>query len=174
MSQSGSLNNLTPPPGTTLFLEGDQGGQVGPNGGGVIFVLGGDNISTIGSPGTNTITINSGETPYTVTTIDETPTLIATVTVTAGTSINISCNFTAVQADFSTAIGGNGFNVARNNGGGAQLSGGAGGHQSVIENTAGFPGISFGTSGNNVQVFVIGVAATTFDWRMVVSTLASS
>lgn len=174
MSQAGVLNKNIPAPGTTLYLEGDTGGQVAPNGSGIIFVLGGDNISTIGSPGTNTITINSGETPYTVTTTNATPTLIATIAVTAGTSVTISCNFTAIQDDFSTAIGGNGFNVARNNGGGAQLSGGAGGHQSVIDNSAGFPGISFGVSGNNVEIFVVGVAATTYDWRMVVSTLASS
>lgn len=173
MSQAGSLNQLMPAPGTTLFLEGDVGGQVGPNGGGIIFVVGGDNISTVGNPGTNTITINSGEVAYTVTTTNATPTLIATIPVAPSTSSTISCNFTAIQDDFSTAIGGNGFNVAYNSGGGAALSGGFG-HQSVIDNSGGFPGISFGVSGNNVQIFVEGVAATTYNWRMIVSTLTSS
>lgn len=171
MSQSGSLNNLTPPPGTTLFLETDDSVQVPPNGGGIIFVLGGDNISTVGNAGTNTVTINAGETPYTVTTTDATPTLIASVTLGMGRCSTISCQFVALEDDSSTAIGGNAFTVGRNAGGGAQLSGGAGGHQSIIENTDGDPEIQFGTSGNDVQIFVVGVAARTYDWKMTVSTL---
>lgn len=171
MSQAGSLNQLMPPPGSMLFLEGDTGGAVGPDGSGVIFVVGGTNISTVGSPGSNTITINAGESPNDVTTTDDTPTLIATVTIASGRATNISCNFIALELDSSTAIGGSAFTVARNAGGGAQLSGGAGGHQNIIDNSAGFPEITFGTSGNDVQIFVTGVAATTYDWRMVVSTL---
>lgn len=170
MSQAGSINQLMPAPGTTLFLEGDLGGQVGPNGGGVIFVVGGTNISTVGDPGTNTITINSGETPYDVTTTNATPTLIATITVANGTASTITCQFIALQNTFASTIGGTAFTVARNAGAGAILAGGAGGHQSIIDDSGGFPGISFGTSGNDVEIFVTGVAATTYDWRMVVST----
>jgi len=171
MSQAGSVNQLMPPPGTMLFLEGDVGGSVGPDGGGIIFVVGGTNISTIGNPGTNTITINAGETPYDVTTVDATPTLIAAVTVAVGTAVNIDCNFVAIQDTFATAIGGSAFNVARNVGAGAVLAGGAGGHQNLIDDSGAFPAISFVVSGNDVEIFVIGVAATTYDWRMVVSTL---
>lgn len=171
MSQAGSVNQLMPPPGTTLFLEGDVGGSVGPDGGGVIFVVGGTNISTIGNPGTNTITINAGETPYDVTTVDATPTLIATVTVAAGTASNINCSFIALQDTFATTIGGTAFTVARNVGAGAVLAGGAGGHQNIIDDSAGFPEITFGVSGNDVEIFVTGVAATTYDWRMLVSML---
>lgn len=171
MSQSGTINKNMPAPGTTLFLQPDIGGNVGPDGSGVIFVLGGTNISTTGNPGTNTITINAGETPYDVTTVDAIPTLIASITIGAGNATNISCNFIAIENDSSTAIGGTAFTVARNAGGGAQLSGGAGGHQNIIDNSGGFPEITFGTAGNDVQIFVTGVAATTYDWRMVVSTL---
>lgn len=171
MSQSGIIGMLTPPPGTTLFLEGDSGGQVAPNGSGVIFVLGGTNISTVGTPGSNTITINTTQTYYTVTTTDATPTLIASVTIGMGHCSTISCQFVALEDDSSTAIGGTAFTVGRNAGGGAQLSGGAGGHQSVIENTDGDPEIVFGTSGNDVQIFVVGVAARTYDWKMSLSTI---
>lgn len=171
MSQAGSVNQLMPPPGTTLFLEGDLGGPVAPDGGGIIFVVGGTNISTIGTPGSNTITINAGETPNDVTTVDATPTLIATVTIAAGTAKNISCTFIAIQNTFATSIGGTAFNVARNVGVGAVLAGGAGGHQNIIDDSAGFPEITFGVSGNDVEIFVTGVAATTYDWRMLVSTL---
>lgn len=170
MSQAGSVNQLIPPPGTMLFLEGDLGGPVAPDGGGVIFVVGGTNISTIGTPGSNTITINAGETPYDVTTTNAVPTLIATITIANGTATNIACSFIAIQDTFATTIGGTAFTVARNAGAGAILAGGAGGHQNVIDDSAGFPEITFVTSVNDVEIFVTGVAATTYDWRMSVST----
>lgn len=171
MSQAGKLNDLTPPPGTTLFLETEDSVQVPPNGSGVIFVVGGSDIITSGNAGTNTVTINSALTPYDVTTTDDTPTLIATVTVDAGHAKLISCQFLALENVFFSAIGGNSFIVGRNIGLGAVLVGGAGGHQSIVYDSGGFPRITFGTSGSDVQIFVIGVAATTYNWRMLVNTL---
>ena len=171
MSQSGALNNLTPAPGTTLFLEADDGAQVPPNAGGVIFVVGGTNISTEGDVGTNTITINAGETPLDVTTVDATPTLIAFATIAAGSAVNVSCTFIAIQDTFASAIGGSAFSIVRNAGVGAVLVGGAGGHQNIIDDSNGFPGIDFAVLGNDIQIFVTGVAATTYNWRIVVSEL---
>lgn len=58
MSQSGP-NNSRHAPGVVEFLEGDTGGPVAPNGSNIIFLLGdGINITTVGSPGTNTITFS--------------------------------------------------------------------------------------------------------------------
>lgn len=57
MSQAGKFNTNTPAPGTVLFLEGNSGGQVGPDGSGIIHVVGdGTTITIAGNPGTNTLT----------------------------------------------------------------------------------------------------------------------
>lgn len=172
MSQAGILNRNVPTPGEILFIEGDSGGPVAPNGSDVIFLVGGPNVTVDGNPGTHTLTINAGGISYTATTTDATPTLIALVGVLADSSVTINCNFTAIQDDASTAIGGTAFIVGRNDGT-AHLVGGTGGHQSVIDNSSGFPGVSFGVSGSDIEIFVIGVAATTYNWRMLVSTLSS-
>lgn len=164
MSQSGKLNDLTPPPGTTLFLEGDSGGQVAPDGSGTIFVIGGPNVEVVGTPLNNTLTINADGPSATIQTVDATPTLIASVTIDAGFAYMITTSFVALEDDQSTALGGTAFTVARNAGGGAQLSGG--GHQNIITNTPGNPEVTFATAANTVQIFVTGAAATILDWRV--------
>jgi hypothetical protein len=59
MSQSGTYGLNKPAPGTTQFIEGNGGGEVGPNAEGVIFILGAGNISVTGNPGDNTLTITT-------------------------------------------------------------------------------------------------------------------
>lgn len=172
MSQSGKLNDLTPPPGTTLFLEGDVGGQVAPDGSGTIFVIGGDDVTTVGNLSPNTLTIFVDGTEATVQTTDATPTLIATVAIPSGLAIVINMSFVALENDLSTALGGNAFAVARNAGGGAQLSGGV--HQSIIGNTPGIPQITVAANAGNVDIFVTGAAATVLNWRMFIKTLEST
>jgi hypothetical protein len=47
--------------GEVLFLQGDTGGEVGPNGSGVINLIGGGTITVMGNAGDNTLTIaNTG------------------------------------------------------------------------------------------------------------------
>lgn len=58
MSQSGVMSNGGSGPGVLTFLEGDSGGPVAPNGSNIIFVLGGSGLTTVGNPGSSTITIN--------------------------------------------------------------------------------------------------------------------
>jgi hypothetical protein len=58
MSQAGRYLPSTPAPGTVLFLEGNTGGAVGPDVTGTIFVVGAGNIETVGTPLTDTITVN--------------------------------------------------------------------------------------------------------------------
>jgi hypothetical protein len=48
----------TPGAPDVQFLEGNSGGEVGPNGSGVINVVGTGNITVTGNPGTNTLTIS--------------------------------------------------------------------------------------------------------------------
>jgi hypothetical protein len=48
----------TPAPGTVLFLEGNTGGQVGPDVTGTIFVVGSGDINVAGSPLSDTLTIS--------------------------------------------------------------------------------------------------------------------
>jgi len=52
--------------GAVLTLTGNSGGAVGPDGGGNINVLGGTNTTVVGTPGTNTLTINVNTTSQTV------------------------------------------------------------------------------------------------------------
>jgi len=56
MSQAGALD-IAGPLGVVEFLEGNTGGPVGPDASNVIFVVGQGNISVVGNPGTNTLTI---------------------------------------------------------------------------------------------------------------------
>jgi hypothetical protein len=57
MSQAGQFQAGTVLPDIET-LTGDSGGAVGPNGAGNINMVGGSNITTVGTPGTNTLTIN--------------------------------------------------------------------------------------------------------------------
>lgn len=48
----------TPAPGTVLFLEGNTGGQVGPDITGTIFIVGSGDVNVAGSPLSDTLTIS--------------------------------------------------------------------------------------------------------------------
>lgn len=56
MSQAGALSSGAFP-GVITFLEGNTGGAVGPDGSGIIHVIGSGTISVSGNAGTNTLTI---------------------------------------------------------------------------------------------------------------------
>jgi hypothetical protein len=67
MSQAGTFNQGggPTPPGTVLFLEGDLGGDVGPDGSGVIHVIAGNatnnagsSVLILGNPGINTLRLD--------------------------------------------------------------------------------------------------------------------
>ncbi len=57
MSQIGQFTSSTPAVTPVLFLQGNTGGAVGPDGAGVIYVVGSGNITVSGNAGTNTETI---------------------------------------------------------------------------------------------------------------------
>jgi hypothetical protein len=58
MSQSGTYGSGGGGAGTVQFLAGNSGGNVGPDGLGVINVVGSGSIDIIGNPGTNTLTVS--------------------------------------------------------------------------------------------------------------------
>ena len=59
MSQAGKINDtVSPGSGAVLFLEGNTGGAVPPDGSGLIHVIGDGDTTVTGSPGTNTLTID--------------------------------------------------------------------------------------------------------------------
>jgi len=58
MSQGGSFNDNSALPDVET-ITADSGGAVGPDAAFNIDILGGTNVTTVGNPGTNTITINT-------------------------------------------------------------------------------------------------------------------
>ena len=67
MSQAGIKVNVGPGSGLVRYLEGNNGGLVGPNAAQTIFVLGGNNITVSGNPGTFTETFSvTGNTNHSV------------------------------------------------------------------------------------------------------------
>lgn len=77
----------TPAPGTVLFLEGNTGGQVGPDVTGTIFVVGSGDINVAGSPLSDTLTISITPGSF-ITTVDGNSGHASgsTITLTTGTS----------------------------------------------------------------------------------------
>lgn len=64
MSQAGPLS-AGAFPGVITFLEGNTGGPVGPDGGGIINVIGAGTITVTGNAGTNTLTITDMDSAWT-------------------------------------------------------------------------------------------------------------
>lgn len=58
MSQVGILGGGGSGSSPILFLQGNTGGDVGPNGTGEIFLLGTGGVAIAGNPGTNTLTVS--------------------------------------------------------------------------------------------------------------------
>lgn len=162
MSQSGILS-VGGSPAVVLNLEGDTGGPVGPSGN-IIFIEGGPGISVAGNPATSTLTINSLGTEATVQTTDATPTLLYSLTLSASQAALVTVTVVAPQDDYSSSIGGTALaNVRRAAAGGAVVAGGP--HSNLINDTGGTPEVTFSASGNDIEIYVTGVGATTYNWR---------
>lgn len=71
MSQAGPLS-AGAFPGVIQFLEGNTGGPVGPDGAGIINVIGAGTISVTGNAGTNTLTITDMDTAWTSVSLSQT------------------------------------------------------------------------------------------------------
>lgn len=163
MSQSGALSAAGGGGTDLLELTGDTGGVVSPDINGNINIVGQSGIITVaGNPGTNTLTINvDGNSQVSVQTTDATPTLLASVTIAANESATVSISVIAPQSTYASTIGGNLTVVARNDGGGTTIVGNQG---NLLFDSAGAPAMTFSGSGTNLNIYVTGVAATTYDW----------
>jgi hypothetical protein len=156
--------------GAVDFLTGNVGGPVGPTGNN-IFVLGNSTIETVGNPGASTITIyDNSKIVEQVTTVDATPTSLVDYPVPLNGSITLSLLLTASDNTQSQGVAGTLVAGARRAGAGPTL--------------IGVPTVSlsqdFGTpvnvnaviSGNNLEIQVIGVAATTITWKGLISIIS--
>lgn len=163
MSQSGSLSAAGGGGIDLLELTGDTGGVVNPDVNGNINIVGQSGVITVaGNPGTNTLTINiDGTSQFSVQTTDATPTLLATVPVAANEAVTVSISVIAPQSTYATAIGGNLTVVARNSGGGTTIVGNQG---NLLFDSGGAPAMTFAGAGTNLNIYVTGVGAMTYDW----------
>lgn len=163
MSQSGALSAAGGGGTDLLELTGDTGGIVHPDINGNINIIGQSGAITVtGNPGTHTLTIEvDGTSQVSVQTTDATPTLLTSVALAANESVTVSISIIAPQSTYASTIGGNLTVVARNSGAGATIVGNQG---NLLYDSAGAPAVTYMGSGTNVNIYVTGVAATTFNW----------
>lgn len=166
MSQTGSYSSAAPaPPGTVTALQGNTGGPVGPNGSGIINVVGTGNLTVTGNPGTFTETISQNNF------VSGTTTTVGAVT---GNVITFPLGATpgvytvdTIIAGFSTAGGtlGTGYAIVgavRTDGAIGTITGQAPDHFEEGALSAGTAALV--VSGNNLIVQVTGTAGFTIDW----------
>lgn len=166
MSQTGSYSSASPaPPGTVTALQGNTGGPVGPNGSGIINVVGTGNLTVTGNPGTFTETIS--QTNF----VSGTTTTSGAVT---GNVITFPLGSTpgvytvdVMIAGFTTSGGplGTGYTIVgtvRTDGATATLTGQAPDHFEEGALSAGSADLV--ASANNLIVQVTGTAGYNIDW----------
>jgi hypothetical protein len=170
MSQSGSLGDGTGITGPILTLAGDTGGDVHPDVGGNIDVLGGQGITVTGTPGTHTLSIAiTGTTTATVQTINATPTLLTAIAIASNKAAEITVSVISPQSTYATAIGGRITCIARNAGAGAIVVGAPQGN--LIYDASGSPAMTFVAAAGNININVTGVAATVYNWSAVIQVI---
>ena len=161
-----------PGSGVVLFLEGDNPVAVGPDGTGVIHVIGSPGVTVTGNAGAHTLTIATLGVQAIVTTNDATPTTIYTVPVPiGGQGVLITVNVIATEAAYAGMVSGVVYGSARNAGAGAIIAGAE--VPILMTDIAGPPTVTFNAVGNNIQVVVVGVAATTINWKAFINTITN-
>ncbi len=170
MSQITTNINSIGPAGPIVTLEGNSGGAVPPNGAGNIFVVGSASsfVNVTGNPGTNTLTIELlNQQVAVVTTTDATPTALFSFPVVAGRAVTIKVDVIAAVDDYSAAFGGSASVVGSRTLVGTPTI--TAFDNSFNEGIPGNPDVSFIVVGNSIQFMVIGVAATTINWKGVLT-----
>lgn len=157
--------------GTVVTLTGNTGGAVSPNGAGNIDILGGagTGITVAGTPASNLLTIDFSGATYEVTTINATPAAIFTYTLADLNAVTISAQVVAAYADYSQGFGGTYETVATRNDAviaGAKIKAN---NDLTFGSFPGGSGIAFGESGNDIVFTVTGVAATTINWKVIIT-----
>lgn len=99
MSQAGTLNDISSL-GAILFIEGNTGGEVGPNGAGIINIVGAGTISVTGNSATNTLTISDADAAWT--SVSASQSMISNMgyfVVSPGGAVVLTLPATSVQGD---------------------------------------------------------------------------
>jgi hypothetical protein len=170
MSQSGTYEAGNPGALDIQFIQGDAGGPVGPNGGGIIFLESENTLLTFidGVPGTNTLTITlQGTDQATVQTVDATPNvLLYDLPLDPNSAVSMVCEVIGAQDTYAQVCSGIVQCSARRVGGGAILVGAP----LYLNTSDNFALADFGirVSGNNMQLVVLGEAATTINWSAII------
>lgn len=170
MSQAGLLGTGGGS-GLVLALEGDNAVVVGPDGGGIIYIVGGPGVVVDGNAGTHTLTINTLGSEYTLTTNDGAPHTIATIAVPVNSGIFFTVNVIATENAYGDIYGGVFYQVARNAGAGAVVD--ALPVSQTVKDFAGDPDITFTGVAGNIEIAVVGIAATTINWKVFINTVTN-
>jgi len=163
MSQAGILSDSTTALADVESLTGDSGGIVYPDAANNIDILGGTNITTVGVPGSNSITINQDNIVLgTGQTIGAVTADIITVAAggTAG-AYQIEAHIVGFESTTPTSGAYRLVNGARTTGSATTLTGST--DKTVNEEVA-FNDIDIIASGNNFIVRVTGIVGLTISW----------
>lgn len=154
-------------------LTGNTGGAVGPTGGNIDVVGDGVFLTVDGDPGTSTLTISSlTEEIATLQTTDGILTTIYSFPVPANYAVNLQVQVIGAKSDYSAGVSGT-INIgAINDGGGLQIIDSS---QDNIITTQVIPApvttatATGGNVGDDIAIFVRGVASETWNWRVIVA-----
>ena len=165
MSQGGILQDKTTALADIETLTADSGGAVGPNGVGNVDFVGGTNLTTVGVPGSNSITINQDNVEFgTAQTIGAVTADI--ITVACGATPGSYQVQSQVSAFESSTPAGGGFRLVN----GVRTTGAASILTGTTDNTINrevaiaASNADIVVSGNNIIVRVTGVIGLTMQW----------
>jgi len=173
MSQAGSISGSGGGGGGPIdTLTGNTGGAVSPLAGNINIVGDGLTLTVSGNPATHTLTVtNLAQTQANVTTIDATPTPLYMQVVSPNTILAFNATITAVDSTNTQGMVATCVTAAYTHGGGVTL---VGVPTIGINQDFGTPvNINAVVTATDLEIQVIGVAATTIYWSAVITTVIS-
>lgn len=165
MSQIISSGGGVIPPGAAVqTLTGNDLIAVGPDGLNNIDLVGVGNLS-VTNTAANTLSITDiNDTKYEVTTNDANPTLIHSIPVAVDQAITVTATFVGARDDFSAALWGELIYGAKRAGGAASGVTAIPTTTAIGQDSTGGATIGAAVIGNDLVLFVTGVAAQTWNW----------
>lgn len=150
--------------GDVLSLTGNSGGAIAPDGSGNINVVGAtaSGINVVGSGHTLTIS-NTNRTDAKITTVDNTPTALASQTIPTNSSILVTASVLGTKSDYSNSMGTVITRAAFRAGAGASVAG-ATVQQALCSSAPIGVTADITLVGNTMTLVVTGEAATTYNW----------
>lgn len=110
-------------------------------------------------------------TEYNVSTVDATPTALASFAMAASSAITVSGTVVATRADYSASLTGMVESGARRGAAGAPVAIGAGLIAFDEDTLGGNPAIDFAVVGNSWVLIVVGEVGTNWDWKAQLTTV---